>query len=109
MSNTTKGNYYEDIALQYLLSLDFIFIDKNFHCKYGEIDLIMQKNDILHFIEVKSCSSFYPTYNITAKKIEKLTKTIYLFLTKHNLTLDFCIDAVSIYGNKIELIENITL
>ncbi|MWV62988.1 YraN family protein [Helicobacter saguini] len=110
MKNTkTKGNHYEDVALQYLLSNGFTFIDKNFYSKYGEIDLVMQKDNILHFIEVKYAKKFNPLYNITEKKLEKLMKTIDIFLNTNDLKLDFCIDALSIYDNHISFIENITI
>ena len=108
-NNRKNGDLYEDIALQYLLSRDFIFIDKNFYSKYGEIDLIMQKGEILHFIEVKSSSSFNPLYKITDKKLEKMIKTIYIFCDKNNIKLDFCIDAIGIYKDNITFIENITI
>ncbi|RDU67057.1 YraN family protein [Helicobacter didelphidarum] len=104
-----KGNYYENIALQYMIDLGFVLIKKNFYSRYGEIDLIMQKDNILHFIEVKSSSSFHPLYNITHKKLEKLTKTIHVFLEQQNSTAHFCLDAISIHNNQIVFIENITL
>lgn len=126
-----KGNFYEEIALQYLLSNGFIFIKKNFYTPFGEIDLIMQKGNVLHFIEVKSSNRFNPLYNITEKKLEKLMKTIDIFMQNYdfsNIILDtnidsksnldsnntenkphFCIDALSIYNNEVHFIENITM
>lgn len=104
-----KGKHYEDIALQYLLSNGFIFIDKNFYTKHGEIDLIMQKGAVLHFIEVKYAKKFNPLCNITPKKLMRLTKSIDIYLSKNALQLDFCIDAISIYDDNISFVENITM
>ena len=109
MSNTRqKGSHYEQVALEYLLALGFEFIARNFHSRYGEIDLIMQKDSILHFIEVKSSNYMQPLLKITEKKLERLTKTIYIFLEQQNITKNFCIDAISIYKDNVTFIENIT-
>lgn len=106
-----KGSFYEEIALQYLLSNGFIFIEKNFYTQYGEIDLIMQKGNVLHFIEVKSSNKFNPLYNITEKKLEKITKTIDIFMQSYDFCNieSICIDALSIYNNEVHFIENITI
>lgn len=104
-----KGSHYEEIALQYLYGLGFVLIEKNFYTRYGEIDLIMQKDEILHFIEVKSSQSFSPLLNITPKKIEKLTKAVHIFLSQSNLCCNFCLDAISIHHDTITFIENITI
>ena len=109
MDNTRqKGRHYEQIALEYLLSLGFELIAQNFHSRYGEIDIIMQKDSTLHFIEVKSSHCMQPLLKITPKKLERLTKTIYVFLEEKQLTKHFCIDAISIYKDNITFIENIT-
>lgn len=103
-----KGRHYEQIALEYLITLGFELIEQNFHSRYGEIDLIMKKDSILHFIEVKSSHCMNPLANITPKKLERLTKTIHVFLEQGQISSHFCIDAISIYKDNIMLIENIT-
>lgn len=54
-SLTTKkvGQLYETLAQQYLIDNGLHFIDKNFHNRGGEIDLIMKDHDIFVFVEVK--------------------------------------------------------
>ncbi|MGL1957800.1 MAG: YraN family protein [Colwellia sp.] len=47
------GQLTEKLAAQYLSKQGLIFVDKNIHCRQGEIDLIMQDLDTLVFIEVK--------------------------------------------------------
>ncbi len=107
-STRTKGDYYEKIAMQYLVSIGFSFMAKNFYTKYGEIDLVMKKDSILHFIEVKSSSCLNPLLNITPKKLQRLTKAIHVFIANQGIDCDFCIDAISIYKDNISFIENIT-
>ncbi|STQ85949.1 YraN family protein [Helicobacter muridarum] len=111
--NTRKiGNHYEDLALKYLCERGFVFIDRNFYSQYGEIDLIMQKEETLHFIEIKGTSSIKspnPLLKITTAKLEKMTKTIHIFLEKRKYYYNFCIDALAIQDNNITFIENITI
>ena len=110
----TKGKEAEDKACVFLRENGFEIIERNFFARYGEIDIIAQKNGILHFIEVKSASvgaksGFEPIYNITPSKIEKLISTIGFYLSTQNLTQEYCLDALIIKGEHIELVENITL
>lgn len=49
-----QGTIFEQIAKQYLCDNQLEFVCENFHCKMGEIDLIMRDSDnTLVFIEVK--------------------------------------------------------
>ena len=49
-----KGQQGEVLAYEYLIEQGLRLISKNYHCRYGEIDLIMQQDDIIVFIEVRS-------------------------------------------------------
>ena len=50
------GDNAEETARQYLEQKGYRTVQKNFRCKTGEIDLIMQKEDYLIFVEVRSRS-----------------------------------------------------
>jgi len=47
------GSQTELFAEQYLIQQGLTTVDKNIHCRQGEIDLIMQDGDTFVFIEVK--------------------------------------------------------
>jgi putative endonuclease len=47
------GKQAEEHACNYLIKNGLKLQEKNFHCRLGEIDLIMQDNDFLVFIEVR--------------------------------------------------------
>ena len=104
-----KGQIAEDEAIIYLQKLEFMIIDRNFNAKFGEIDIVAKKDDVIHFVEVKSGKIFEPIYNITPIKIARLTKTIEIYLKKKNLDFDYQLDAVIIEDGEIQLYENITL
>ena len=48
-----QGTQAEDQACRFLLARGLRLIDRNYHCRHGEIDLIMQDADNLVFIEVR--------------------------------------------------------
>ena len=50
------GELGEDIACRFLKEKDFKIIDRNYRKKWGELDVICEKGDITHFVEVKTLS-----------------------------------------------------
>jgi putative endonuclease len=48
-----QGREGEDTARQYLEQQGLTFVEANFKCDMGEIDLVMQDQDCLVFVEVK--------------------------------------------------------
>ncbi|KGJ91227.1 YraN family protein [Colwellia psychrerythraea] len=50
---TDIGKITEQLAEQYLTKQGLNLIDKNYHCRQGEVDLIMLDGDTYVFIEVK--------------------------------------------------------
>lgn len=54
-SETTKniGQATEAFAQQYLMQHGLDFVDKNVHCRQGEIDLVMKDQHTFVFVEVK--------------------------------------------------------
>lgn len=105
-----KGNIAEEKAVNFLKQKGFSIVEQNYYAKkMGEIDIIATKGDVYRFVEVKSGTSYDAVYNITPAKLHKLIKSIYHYLKVKNLDVKFCIDAVIVYDNKIEMIENITL
>ncbi len=47
------GNRAEDLALKFLKKQGLALLQRNFNCRFGEIDLIMTDNDYLVFVEVR--------------------------------------------------------
>ncbi len=101
-----KGNFAEDRACSFLSELGFIIVERNYYSRFGEIDIIATKDQVLHFVEVKSGMG-EPIYNITPSKLSKIIKTAQIYMSKKRLDIDFCFDAL-IVGEDIELIENIS-
>ncbi|MCP3669207.1 MAG: YraN family protein, partial [Gammaproteobacteria bacterium] len=47
------GTEAEDLALEYLKQQGLTLLNRNYHCRRGEIDLIMQDGNFLVFVEVR--------------------------------------------------------
>ncbi len=109
-STKSKGDYFEDKASEFLSSNGFNIIERNFYAKkLGEIDIIAIKDDIYHFVEVKSGDSFEAVYNITPSKLYKLLRSVQYYLKYKKITPSYCIDAIIFEGEELEYLENITI
>jgi len=105
-----KGNIAEDKAVVFLEECGFFIAERNFYSRFGEIDIIATKDEVLHFVEVKSGEDYeLAIQNITPSKINKLIKTAHVYMKKNSLDVDFVLDALVVTPSSIELVENITL
>ena len=113
MNSSTRevGNLSEDRAVEYIESLGFRIIDRNYYAKkLGEIDIIAIYDSVWHFIEVKSAQAdFDPIYNFTPTKLRRVVNSTQYYIKEKNLDIVFCIDVIIIRGSDIELIENVTM
>lgn len=110
----SKDNYDlgyggEDRACEFLSKNNYVIIDRNFHSRFGEIDIVALKDNVLHFIEVKTTHKNYEAeYRVTKSKIQKIIKTIDFYFFKNPLDIEFQIDAIIINSQSIKFIKNIT-
>lgn len=54
MKSNNIGKLGEVKAVEYLKSHNYSILKTNYHSRYGEIDIIAEKNNIICFIEVKT-------------------------------------------------------
>ncbi|MGE5398428.1 MAG: YraN family protein [Chitinophagales bacterium] len=77
------GRQGEDLAASFLEARGYRIEQRNYRCRWGEIDLICCKNNILVFVEVRSkkdTSFGTPEESITRNKINKIHKTAFDYL-----------------------------
>lgn len=87
MKPQNLGALGEKLALNYLQQKKYKLIKKNFRSSFGEIDLIVEKNEILVFVEIKTrFSQNYgpPETAVTPRKIRSIIKTGQFFLLKND-------------------------
>ena len=105
-----KGNRAEDKAAIFLEDNGYLVIERNFYSRFGEIDIIASKDNVLHFVEVKSGEDYeLAVQNITPTKLSRIIKTANVYIKKNALHVDFMLDAIVVTPKTIEIIENITL
>lgn len=104
-----KGNLAEDSACGFLDKNGFMIIERNFYSRFGEIDIIATKDEVLHFIEVKSGIDYESAVqNITPRKLSRLIKTGSIYMKNNSIDISFTYDAIIVTPKNIEIIENIT-
>ncbi len=112
-NHLTKGQVCEQIACDYLIQNSLKLITKNFHSRYGEIDLIMQHESTLVFIEVryrKNKNFGGAKASITPGKQKKLQKTALYYMQQKGREYHARFDVIAISGEAsnqdIEWIKN---
>ena len=89
LTNKAIGEQSETIARNYLERQGLSYVTGNFHCRRGEIDLVMKDQCQLIFVEVRYRSrGDYGTAadTITYKKQRKIIMAAQYYLHKHQLT-----------------------
>ena len=110
MNTKEKGDLAEKRAISFLEENQYKIVERNFFAKkLGEIDIIAIKNDVYHFIEVKSAEDFETAVNnINPKKISKIKRSLNYYIQTKNIPNAYCIDVIIVTLSKIDFIENIT-
>ncbi|WP_333607266.1 YraN family protein [Arsukibacterium sp.] len=98
-----KGEFYEQLALDYLQQQGLTLVTRNYQCKAGEIDLIMRQGPQLVFVEVKYRASNAfggPLAAVTPAKQKKFVRTVRWYLQQHGGQQQACrIDVLAIEGH----------
>lgn len=103
------GNQGETLAAQYLESNGYQIIERNWHCRFGELDIVAKSGENLLFCEVKTVhgiSTENAFANMTESKLKKLVKAIHHYLAAHSLEdslwrLDLVAIAMPTKGNPV--------
>ncbi|OHB08323.1 MAG: hypothetical protein A3I19_01750 [Candidatus Zambryskibacteria bacterium RIFCSPLOWO2_02_FULL_38_13] len=87
------GAVGENIVAKYLENKGFSVIDRNYSKKWGELDIIAQKDGLIHFVEVKTVSrksfgghfeqeinNYRPEDNMHPWKLKRLKRAIQTYL-----------------------------
>lgn len=85
MSRKTIGDLGESFAAEVYEKSGYTVVTRNYHSRYGEIDLIAENDDTLCFVEVKTrnfSSVGTPAEAVDYRKQKKLTLTAMKYLTE---------------------------
>lgn len=108
-----KGQAAEDWACEYLIHQGLEFIERNFHSRHGEIDLIMEHQGTLVFIEVryrKNLDFGGALESITPKKQNRIRKTALYYMQTRQREFNARLDVFAMNGEgenyQFEWIQN---
>lgn len=116
MNTKRIGDIGEEKATQYLKKKGYKILDRNYRCRFGEIDIVAKYRDYIVFVEVKTrrcCSYGRPVESINSLKINRILKTLNFYLTEKRIyDQNIRIDAIEVFLNdskdiKLNHIENI--
>lgn len=103
MKNTkATGLYGERLAEYILLQWDFQILEKNWRFSKSEIDIIAEKDNILHFIEVKLRSNIqfgFPEESVNEEKLNRIQTAAEAYLKTHVHWSFISIDIMAIVLN----------
>ena len=118
------GELGEDIATRFLLGKGYVVLHRNYRKPYGEIDIIVKKDNIVHFIEVKAVSritsqnssdTFRPEDNVHKNKLVRLSRVIEVYIEEFSIQDDWQFDVLSVVINvkqktaRIQLLSDIII
>lgn len=104
-----EGQAAEDAALHYLQQQGLKLLQRNFRCKGGEIDLILQQQHTLVFVEVrKRTDARYggAAASVTARKQARLVLAAQVFLQRYRTPPACRFDVIAIDGERLSWIKN---
>ncbi len=107
---TRRGLEAEEMAFDYLRRQGMTAVERNYRCRFGEIDLIMREGQTLVFVEVRMRASNAfggAEESIDARKQRKLLATARHYMGAQGTIPDCRFDAVLLNGDSdIQWIRN---
>ena len=105
----SQGQHWEQQALAHLLRQGLHLVDTNFHCKAGEIDLILRDGATLVFVEVRQRAGSThggAAASITPAKIRRLIRAAQSYLLRFARLPPCRFDVVAIDGDKLDWLRD---
>ena len=119
MSNTQKNLYKkllgrkgELLAEVFLKNNGYKILKRNYVTKFGEADIIAEKNGEINFIEVKTRSNFKfgtPAQAVNYEKQRRYRDIANFYLIQNNLSIDetfITFGVLEVFNEEINFIEN---
>ena len=105
------GRGGEDIACQFLVRRGYRVIERNYRRKWGEIDVIAEKDGSIRFVEVKAVSrekmpdfshemDYRPEELVHRTKLRKVARTAALYMEERKDKREYQIDVVGVIMNE---------
>lgn len=111
MNKRAVGTCYEQLAIEYLKKEGYDILEKNYRCRFGEIDIIGKEEGYLTFIEVKYRKDMVhggAWVAVGYGKQRRICKVASYYMLSHQIldNVPCRFDVVAINGKVVELIRN---
>lgn len=118
MNIGNTGSTGERLTAEFLRKNGFVIVKRNYHCRYGEIDIIAENKEYIIFTEVKTRredSLVSPAEAVDVHKQRRIILTAEDFLSKYETELQprFDVAEVTVFkktdgtdGYKLHYIKN---
>lgn len=103
MDKTRLGKAGEDFACERLIEKGYTVIEKNYHSRYGEIDIIVENENTIAFVEVKArstTSKSMPRDAVDKRKQRKIILSAVMYLQTHPLQKSPRFDVFEVWHNE---------
>lgn len=103
MDRREQGAFGEQAAEHYLLKHRYKILDRNYFCRFGEIDIIAEKKGFLAFVEVKTRAEdarYTPREAVDAFKQGRIIKTAQYYLYHNRAELQPRFDVIEVVTEK---------
>lgn len=114
MEKGSVGKSGEDFCEEYYRKKGYEIRERNFHSRYGEVDLIAEKDNLIVFVEVKTRnenSVEAPSASVTKSKQKKLMLTAMKYMENEPVSVFSRFDVFEVWQKegriyKFNLIES---
>lgn len=103
------GLWGEDKAVEFLKAKKYTILARNYHSRFGEIDIIARKQNTIIFVEVKTRKNTafgFPAEFVNYQKQQKIMKTAQLYINDNfNTEFDYRFDILEVFhydDNKVK-------
>lgn len=100
------GREFESRAETFYLQQGFEIVERNWRGGRKEIDLIVRKDQLVAFVEVKASATArfgHPSERVDARKQARLTEAARRYITEKELTgVDLRFDVITFVSGKLE-------
>ena len=96
------GDQGEDATVQFLEAKGYAIRSRNFRCRYGELDVVAEKDGTICFVEVRARATAIwgdPSYTVSRSKQRRIVKAALHYMLAYSVRGKMIrFDVVSIVG-----------
>lgn len=93
----------ENAASKFLVKQGYEIVIRNYHSRFGEVDIIAQNEKNIIFVEVKTReknTKFSAKEAVDVQKQKRIAKTALLYLSEHHVNLQPRFDVIEVLVEK---------